>query len=282
MSAQVPVNAPGGASPSLSFVFWNLRRNFPRDHLAALVTDHRPDILMLTESAPSTHSELSSLTGPEYRAHSDPNSRFLWIVRRSRCRFRELQNRERFSLARVQVSGTQPLLLALVHFPDSRNYGRYDRASCARELARIIEGREDADGHCRTLVVGDFNMDPFDEGMVAGDAFHAVMSRDIVREEGRVVQGKRYRMFFNPMWRLIANGITPGSYYFRHGELVEYFWHVFDQVLVRPALLPHFPDERTEFLTATSFGPLLANGRPDKQISDHLPLKFQLSPPAVP
>lgn len=47
MRTQVPASASGGASPPLSFVFWNLRRNFPRGHLAALMTDHHPDVLPL-------------------------------------------------------------------------------------------------------------------------------------------------------------------------------------------------------------------------------------------
>lgn len=67
----------------------------------------------------------------------------------------------------------------------------------------------------------------------------------------------------------------PGSYFRGHGGHVEYFWHLFDQVLVRPELMDALTDVR--ILDACAGRALVRpSGRPDKRVSDHLPLLFRL------
>ena len=51
--------------------------------------------------------------------------------------------------------------------------------------------------------------------------------------------------FYNPMWSKFgdAGPAPPGTYFRNKGEDVNYFWHMFDQVLVRPALLDSLPND---------------------------------------
>lgn len=262
---------------SLCFVFWNLGRNFPRQHIAALVHDQQPDVLMLVEGAPEAPAGLQSLLGPEFLVHAAPNQSFVWVIRRGACRFDEHENHLHMSLASLRAPAADPLLLALVHLPSPMHYGPSDQGAYARRIVRIIHDREATAGHDRTIVVGDFNMDPFDDGMILADTFHGVMSRDIAARGQRAVLGTRYKMFYNPMWRLYANGEAPASYFYASEGHRAYFWHMFDQVLIRPALLPQFVETRTALVTRTCHGSLLTpGGRPIKEISDHLPLKFHL------
>lgn len=61
-------------------------------------------------------------------------------------------------------------------------------------------------------------------------------------------------------------------------EQVEYFWHMFDQVLIRPELLSIFKTEELKILTSGSVTSLVtAKGMPKRSVaSDHLPILFQL------
>jgi hypothetical protein len=82
------------------------------------------------------------------------------------------------------------------------------------------------------------------------------------------------------MWRLLGDdsGGTPGSYYYRNAEPVLYFWHVFDQVLIRPQLLRYFQHEHLAILNQVGDIPLLTSrGIPNRNISDHLPVIFTLN-----
>jgi hypothetical protein len=134
----------------------------------------------------------------------------------------------------------------------------------------------------RTIVVGDFNMNPFDEGLVAASGFHSMMTRDLASKKGRVVQFIRHPFFYNPMWSRFGcervTGRPPGTYYYDKAETVCYYWNIFDQVLIRPSLLNHFRDEDLELIDHDGLTPLRKNGKPDSEnFSDHLPILFKLN-----
>ena len=73
----------------------------------------------------------------------------------------------------------------------------------------------------------------------------------------------------------------PGTYYYRQSGTLSYFWHTFDQVVLRPALIEYFDPERMTVITEIEHDPLLRdNGHPDTiKASDHLPIFFRLELP---
>ena len=130
------------------------------------------------------------------------------------------------------------------------------------------------------VVIGDFNVNPYEPGMIMADKLHAVPAKPVAARGRRTIMRKSYPMFYNPSWRLYAEGEGgPGGTYFRATNDVDcVFWNVFDQVLVRPALLPRLPidcvrvidkDESVGFRRQPA-------GTPDERISDHLPILFTM------
>jgi hypothetical protein len=124
-------------------------------------------------------------------------------------------------------------------------------------------------------------MNPFEHGMVAAGGLHSVMSREITKRLSRKVQGREYPFFYNPMWGHFGDKMTKtaGSYYYDNAEHVEYFWNMFDQVLIRPELAAQFDPSALEIVTVAGSSSLVRrDGRPDKgSFSDHLPVRFDLS-----
>ena len=83
------------------------------------------------------------------------------------------------------------------------------------------------------------------------------------------------------MWNLLGDKCNgkPGTYYYSGSKLMEYFWHMFDQVLIRPALIGDFAFDKLKIIESSGNISLLAeNGLPDKKFSDHLPIFFSLEP----
>ncbi len=136
-------------------------------------------------------------------------------------------------------------------------------------------------GHTRTLLVGDLNMNPFESGMIAAGSLNAVMTRDLADRVTRRVQRRDYPFFYNPMWSLLGDATRgpAGTYYRDSGDHHDYFWNMFDQVLVRPTLLPHFRNEDIMIPSDDGTASLLnARGFLDENCaSDHLPLLFKLN-----
>jgi len=116
--------------------------------------------------------------------------------------------------------------------------------------------------------------------MVGTGGLHAVMSREVASRGSRTVQAREYDFFYNPMWAHFGDrgGRVPGTYYYDKAEHVTYFWNMFDQILVRPALLEGLGAESVRILTSVRGLSLLGpSGRPDKTIaSDHLPVLVDL------
>jgi hypothetical protein len=126
-------------------------------------------------------------------------------------------------------------------------------------------------------------MDPYSPGVVGARGLHAVPTRAIAAKGSRKVAGKEYRFFYNPMWSFFGDrSAGPAGTHFYSGKHVSSYWHIYDQVLLRPSVVPKLHEVRildgdgeTSFVTET--------GRPRKSGSDHLPIlvKLQVDPLAT-
>lgn len=178
------------------------------------------------------------------------------------------------------ASGAIRSFAGSAHLPSKRHWSTESQSLECIELARRINAEEGRVGYRRTVLVGDFNMNPFESGMVAAGALHSVMSRQVAAREVRTVQGNTYRMFYNPMRGHFgdARSETAVSYFYDNAQHVNYFWNMFDQVLIRPELAERFDPNRLKIVTSVGARSLTrAGGRPDGQnYSDHLPIVFAL------
>jgi hypothetical protein len=107
------------------------------------------------------------------------------------------------------------------------------------------------------------------------------MSRETASKGSRRVAGREYPFFYNPMWGHFGdmNEGSPGTYYYSGSRHKEFFWHIFDQILIRPALIEFFQHDSLKILsTDDNVSFLTTQGLPNKSIaSDHLPILFKLN-----
>lgn len=174
------------------------------------------------------------------------------------------------------------LILGVVHLPSKLYRNSEEQSLLATRFRTTIQEIEKQLGHSRTVFFGDFNMDPFEIGMINSESFHAVMDQAVALEESRIVDREPRYFLYNPMWSLMGDLSKgpPGTYYRRRGA-VSYFWHTFDQVLLRPSLIQYLDPSNLTVITEIGHHSLLQdNGRPDMDIaSDHLPVFFRLELP---
>ena len=186
----------------------------------------------------------------------------------------------RMSIRRLALPGLPEILLAAIHFPSKLHFSDQEQALEATVLAQQIREAEQLAQCERTVLVGDLNMNPFENGVIAANGLHGVMTREIAARQTRTVQDQTYPFFYNPMWGRLGDATEgpAGSYYYAHSGHTTYFWNSFDQVLLRPALLQYFRDEELKILTDDGELSLVSdNGLPDKKTaSDHLPILFKL------
>jgi endonuclease/exonuclease/phosphatase family metal-dependent hydrolase len=262
---------------SLRFLFWNTHRTATVDNLSALADEHRVDILVLAEchhSPADIARRLSASRSMRYFVPVNLSERLQFVVALSPDRFSSIHDSDGVAIRRVRPPIGPDVLLVALHLPSKLHMSADDHAQLSPRIARIIDDAEDKAGHTRTIVLGDFNMDPFETGVVSSEGFHAVMARSIAARRTRTVRGTSRRLFYNPMWSLLGDNSPPaGTYFYPTSKFIAYFWHMYDQVLLRPELAAHLLPGAVLIADTIAGAPLLTStGAIATRFSDHLPI----------
>lgn len=266
-----------------TFLFWNIRRQKILDHIVVLAHTYNVDVIILAESNISADSLQMALNenqsalyfpDPGFSTQLQIYTRYLYSF------FKPIRDMGGIAIRHLIPPVGRDILLVIVHLPSKIYQKEYDQVFACIRLANIITEDERKVGHTRTVLIGDLNMDPFEHGIVGADGLHGLSDRRIVKKGFRNVGGENRIFFYNPMWNYFGdmNSHPPGTYFFDTGKQVNLYWHMFDQVLVRPDLLDSVRKESVKIITEVAGVSLLNNsGRPDTKIgSDHLPIIFTL------
>ena len=264
-----------------TFLFWNLNKK-PLERLVADLAElHEVDVLILAEcKIPNEVMKRSLKWRDDLEPTHSESDKIIIYTRFSPDFLQPVFDAPRLTIRRLKLPEREEVLLASVHLPDKLHWKDSSQTLECVELARRILSVEEQVGHRRTVLVGDVNMNPFEDGVVAANGFNAVMTRLQAKRQRRTVQDRKYPYFYNPMWGHFGDGSggPPGTYYYWSSQHVAYFWHMFDQVLIRPELLSIFKNEELKILSAVGERSLVTKGGlPDRSVgSDHLPILFSL------
>jgi endonuclease/exonuclease/phosphatase (EEP) superfamily protein YafD len=271
-----------------AFLFWNLARKPLQESLASLATRHKVDVLMLAESALTDKAVLAALNADRPgKFAAIPFVAFDRVKVYSRfapnC-FGVPYEADQYAIRALQIPRGIEILLTVVHLSSPTWKKPADLHSRAIELANAIRIVEHEAKHDRTVVVGDFNMNPFHDGMLDVRGLNALGDRKTVERKSPRTFGQMapaaYRIFYNPMWSHFGDANPPsGTYYYdQTNPEVDPLWNIFDQVLIAKGLLARFRNRSLRILTTDGERTLVTDdGRPDlEKASDHLPLLFRL------
>ena len=267
----------------ITFLFWNLHRKDLLHLLAAAAADQEADVVIVAENGTSTKATLAALrlVSPDFNFCPDEDHRVEIYAKFSRRFVKRLYHTSRYTIRGLILPGRQPVILAAVHLPSQLNSSPLTILVECQDLAQQIEILETKFAHDRTIVIGDMNLNPFDQGLIAASGLHAVMNRSLVESPSRTVLGKTYKKFYSPMWSHFGdrNDQTSGTFYYPKADQDCLFWHLFDQILLRPELALGFKHEDFRILRkAGSVSLVRPNGTPNETIgSDHLPIALKLN-----
>jgi hypothetical protein len=268
----------------VSFLFWNINGKALQRSIARLARLYEVDVIMLAECEIEADTLLGELN-KERRFHYSPGigcKKIEVFTQFPREFIQPVDETDRLTIRHLRPPGLTDILLAVIHFSSKLYWKETSQAAECMVLSDSIKSAEHKVGHSRTVLVGDLNMNPFEDGMVNANGLHGVMSQSIARKGTRFVQSREYPFFYNPMWGLFGDG-TPGPsgtyYYDKSSEHTMFFWNMFDQVLIRPDLLSRFDNKGLEILESDGEVPFLSDtGLPDTNVaSDHLPVIFRLA-----
>lgn len=264
----------------MDYLFWNTNKKKNNQIIKDLIIDLDPTIVALAEYEDDEEALLRSLDALGkyyYSLEKIACNRINIITKYKPEKIEHFSDADHYTIKRFPYK-REGQLVVFLHFP-SKMYTQ--PGGCVARSVRLknaILKDKDKSKISNIVVMGDFNMNPFEEGMVIADGFHAVSSRKIAEIEKRCVGGENQDIFYNPMWNMFGDNNTPvGTYYYKNSQDLCYFWNIFDQVIISSALIPYFRNDKLKIINNVNGNDLTnSKGIPNENISDHFPLFFSI------
>lgn len=268
----------------VNILYWNVKNRDLDDRLCEAVIHYNADIVVLIENdeivkrkrKPQNNRTLAKLqtVNNQFRfPHTDSTRLQLFTTRKD---LNEVYQTPRISIRKLKI-GRAVLNFGILHFFDKYTHDDARQIIHSAFLVQGVARHEKSSKNKKTVLVGDFNLNPFDPAMNLTETFNAVASVDCARRPPAKLKGEKYDYFYNPMWNKFGDWTgPPGTYHHSDRSSGHYGWNMLDQVLVRPQAIDFL--ENIEIINHTGVSTLATSvGRPKKQnLSDHFPLLLEL------
>lgn len=260
----------------MKYLFWNTHRNCDiNDVLCELIVENDISIVCLAEYTAKSDELISKLSVQsvdmiEYGSCSERIKMF--------GKVKNIQYRTDTDHAIIRIINDKDILCC-IHL-NSKIYSGHEeiREIHMDQIISDIQEIEQEMQSENTIVVGDFNINPYDSSIVNAKYFHGIPIYEEAKRKSRVIAGKEFHMFYNPMWNLLGDAQEPyGTYYYAGNDPINTYWNIYDQVIIRPALRARFVGDSLKIVKETKTRFFLDNnGHPNGKISDHLPIVFEI------
>lgn len=260
-------------------LFWNSMNSNVSKQILELWHNYAFEILILVEYNESSDIQgaLNSISPRPFLSIETGFERRLLLLNEQSLGLDRLYLTGRIGCHEL-ILGNSKRNLLVVHGPDKRNHDTPHQLSFYTLANADICRFEDRQNNSQTIVIGDFNVNPFESSMTQSLALNAVSTEHEARLINRNVLGSRLRAFYNPMWSRLGDRSKgpPGTYFNTSKTHGTYGWNMLDQVIFRESSLDLLSS--VKIFDHTGVSSLASrNGRPLKRISDHFPLLVTLS-----
>ena len=261
----------------MNILFWNTGLKKKRESnihninasLPELVTENNVDLLILAEynaDIQLTCNSINSQTNPRIKFNPIPIcgcEKIRGLVK-SKYNVKPLRDHSRYQIVKISTASYM-LIIGMVHNVDKYSYTVREQEEVLRWFHDEIVAVEKENNCTNTIVIGDFNANPFEASCAGAGMMHGLpFIGNIADKPERTIQGRSYHKFYNPTWKFYGNIDTPHTtYHFDNGEIVNFYRNAFDQVMVRPRLINAFDVSKLKIIGCTSNHQLTKNGKPD-------------------
>lgn len=255
----------------MKYLFWNTNKQKQINKiLYKLILEYKPDIIGLAEYEDEIELLLKRLinSGAKYYSIPPMGARVHVISRFPNTIVEHGQEDTHYVIKGFPYNEGMHKVV-FVHLPSKRE----DEGG--RRLAVLRKVREAIDPSEKVLIMGDFNMNPFEKAMTSVLEMNAVSSAEIAQKGMRTYVGEKYPFFYNPMWNFLGDKRKPlGTYYYSANQEESLYWNVFDQIIVSVDLIKEVNIDKIKIIDSVENCLLSENGKP--KVSDHYPLFCEL------
>ena len=260
-----------GRGRNVKVLFWNLGKNDNRKTVCSLIKENNVDIAIFAEYHKTDIDGVCQDLERQYTVRDGfGGCEKIRMIARIPIVVSVSREDTRYILYTIGYAGNQ-MIIAGIHLPANPGADQEMRKNVIRQIVYDIHELERKEGCKNTIVIGDFNANPFDQELIQKDCFNAVLFKEVImRNETITHMGTRYQRFYNPIISYISE--DPKSYgsFYHTGGSYPLYWYCLDQVIMRKSLIEAFVN--MEYIKNVSGKSLTTNAGIRRSISDHLPL----------
>lgn len=267
----------------MRYLFWNTNKKDVDNVICSMVDKYKPTVLALAECGKGIENLTENI-------RKNTNKNYV-MIEQFACRVQILINEKlkdslvhcadhtNYTIKILPFNSYQEKhIVAFVHLPSKMQDNREKNRHLLEQITCKINDLDNSRNR-KVIILGDFNLNPYEEAMTYLTGCNAVSSRNIamkISRKDKSEKDKEYFYFYNPMWNYLGdfNDIN-GTYYYDKTSDHSRYWNTFDQFVVSPALIKDI-DEIEIIKSVGDISLMNKNGIPDPKISDHYPLYFKL------
>lgn len=259
----------------MKFLYWNTNNINTLDEIIDLLSQEKPHIFFLSEISELTlNDNITNLETIGYKLLLNPGCLRVRIIYKIDIDL-ELGIQNKY-FTHVKLSEQNAHIISL-HLPSQMFQHMDSLKEFIRDFRNKIDTNIGSPEEQNIIIIGDFNVNPFEKPMIDFDGFSATNS---IKSRKKITHlGKQKSLYYNPTWKLYNNNDFPGTKYFRRPsassyDIIEH--HFLDQVVISPKLLEIISNEDIKVITQSSKYKYFSNEINSILISDHLPLSYEI------
>ncbi|MCT4237489.1 endonuclease/exonuclease/phosphatase family protein [Elizabethkingia anophelis] len=255
----------------MKLIYWNTRKTNNQKAILEILSENNPDIFFISEVDNSLLNNFET-NADDYEIFENPGCNRVKILKRKTLSLNLSIQNNYFTTVK---NNNQQFIIG-VHFPSQmyqshdalKNYLRMFRNSIESEIGDSLDHD--------IIIIGDFNISPFEKPMIDFDGFSATNSIFSRKKVTHLQQTKS--LYYNPTWKLYNRIHFPGTMFYARPsttsfDILEH--HLLDQVVISPRLATKLKDEQVKIIEKTSSQTFLNSESLKTEISDHLPLYYE-------
>jgi exonuclease III len=260
----------------MKIIYWNTNNISKINQIIDICSTERPDIFFLSEIDEKLLEDNNQYFNDiNYEYFLNPGSERVKILKKLNLKIDLGLQHKYYSFISMKENN---LNLISLHFPSQIYQPMESLKEFIRNFRNTIDNRIGSPLEERIILIGDFNVNPFEKPMLDFDGFSAtnnISSKGEVRHLGQV-----RTLYYNPTWQLYSNKKFPGTMYYKRPSSSSYDileHHLLDQVIISIKLLNEIKSEQIKTIERTSNFVFKRENSNKIYESDHLPLSYQIN-----
>lgn len=259
----------------MKFVYWNSKRHAEFSTISAILTHVSPDVLFLAETEESLIVPNYGVLGAAgYEHFQNPGCKRILIIKKIATRLNLSKQSDDFSALRDPENN---IIIISVHMSSQMHHHMDELTDSLNDFRHDIDNEFGSSLETDIVIIGDFNISPFEKPMIGFNGFAASNSKNL-RKEAVSTRKRRKALYYNPTWTLYSRNIFPGTKYFKRpsGSSFDVLEHHFlDQVVLSYSMCKRITHESISVLESTASKIFFDSKRNKIILSDHLPLTYE-------